>query len=52
MERKRMSTLNCKWHGKKTKNGTCAICCGNNSDMHRLCYIDEKLHCYDYEKEE
>ena len=46
-----MSTIGCKWQGKKTANGACAICCGNNSDTHQVCMIDEKLNCYDYEKE-
>lgn len=45
-----MSTKNCKWHGKKTTNGNAAICCGPNQDMHRICMIDEKLCCYDYEE--
>lgn len=46
-----MTTVGCKHQGKKTTNGACAICCGNNSDMHRMCFIDEKLYCNDYEKE-
>jgi len=47
-----MTTIGCKWHGRKTANGACALCYGNNSDMHRLCFIDESEYCIDYERDQ